>query len=445
MRVVHLTAGAGGRICGSCLHDNTLVRALRRQGADAVLLPAYVPTTTDEENVAEARVVLGGVNVWLQEYLPLFRHTPRFVDRLLDSTGLLSWLSRRTAATRPAALGRLTISTLRGEEGRQRKMVRRLVRLLADEARPDVVHLSNLLLCGLAPAIRAGTSASIVCTLSGEDLYIDQLAPADRDEVERLIARQSGAVDRFVALDGFYSAACVRRFRLPEARCEVIPHGVDLAGYPDRPLPRASVGDAGGGFPSGQRIGFLGRLCPEKGLHVLVEAMGMLVAEGRDLHLWVVGATVDSERDYIDRCTTRGRAVGLSQRMCWLGQIDRAEKLRFFSSIDLFAAPAIYPEAKGLPVLEAFAAGLPVVASAAGAFPEYLAESTSSERGLLHPPGDAAGLARRIAELLDDPARMERMRHAAHAHARAHHSAEVMASRHLRLYEALVAGRSATA
>jgi hypothetical protein len=53
MRIVHITAGAGGRICGSCLHDNALVRALRRRGRDAILLPAYVPTTTDEEDVAE--------------------------------------------------------------------------------------------------------------------------------------------------------------------------------------------------------------------------------------------------------------------------------------------------------------------------------------------------------------------------------------------------------
>ena len=93
MRIVHITAGAGGRICGSCLHDNTLVRALVARGVDAILVPAYVPTTTDEENVAESRIVMGGVNVWLQEHVPLFRHTPRFVDRLLDAPPLLRWLS----------------------------------------------------------------------------------------------------------------------------------------------------------------------------------------------------------------------------------------------------------------------------------------------------------------------------------------------------------------
>ena len=49
MKIVQITAGAGGRLCGSCLHDNALVRALRQRNRDAILVPAYVPTTSDEE------------------------------------------------------------------------------------------------------------------------------------------------------------------------------------------------------------------------------------------------------------------------------------------------------------------------------------------------------------------------------------------------------------
>lgn len=443
MRIIHLTAGAGGRICGSCLHDNTLVRALRREGVDAILLPAYVPTTTDEENVAEHRVVLGGVNVWLQENLPLFRHTPRFIDRVFDSTRLLRWLSNRTVAMKPATLGSLTISSLLGEEGRHRKEVLNLVRCLTEDYGPDVVHLSNLLLCGLAPAVRRSVSAAIVCTLSGEDLFIDQLAPADRSRVEQLIARQASAVDRFVALDRFYLKECVRRFGLPEERCEVIPHGVDLEGFPDL-VRRRESGPRSGLNDGVVRIGFLSRICHEKGLHVLIDAMGMLLAAGRSVELWVAGATIESERGYIDACIKRARERGLvEERLKWLGQVDRAGKLSFYESVDLLAAPALHPEAKGLPVLEAFAAGVPVVASDSGAFPEYIGESSTDERGLLHEPGSAAALAARIATLLDDPDRIERMGQAAHAVARSHYSAGLMASRHLQMYERMVAVRGA--
>ena len=187
MKIVHITAGAGGRLCGSCLHDNTLVRALRARGADAILVPAYVPTTTDEENVAERRVVMGGVNVWLQEHVPLFRHTPRFLDALLDARPLLEWLSGRTDGAKAADLGPLTVSTLQGEGGRQRKEVAKLAEWLAGDVRPDVVHLSNALLIGLARAIRRATGARIVCTLSGEDIFIDALPEPHRSRVTRKI------------------------------------------------------------------------------------------------------------------------------------------------------------------------------------------------------------------------------------------------------------------
>jgi hypothetical protein len=118
VKIVHITAGAGGRICGTCLHDNTLVKALVARGCDALLVPAFVPTTTDEENVAERKVVMGGVNVWLQEHVALFRHTPGFLDAAFDSRALLEWLSGRTGGAKAADLGPLTASTLEGERGR---------------------------------------------------------------------------------------------------------------------------------------------------------------------------------------------------------------------------------------------------------------------------------------------------------------------------------------
>ena len=190
MKIVHITAGAGGRICGSCLHDNALVRALRARGGDAILVPAYVPTTTDEENIAERKVVMGGVNVWLQQNVPLFRHTPTFVDRPLDSRGLLDWLSSRTGGARAADLGPLTVSSLEGELGHQRKEVAKLAAWLASDVRPDVVHLSNVLLLGLARSIRAATGAAIVCSLSGEDVFIDAIPEPHRGRLGDLLREQ---------------------------------------------------------------------------------------------------------------------------------------------------------------------------------------------------------------------------------------------------------------
>ena len=136
MRIVYLTAGAANRYCGSCLHDNGLARALLAMGEDVILVPMYTPLRTDEKNVSLPRVFFGGVNVFLQQHSALFRHTPWFLDRLLDSPKLLDWLARRSAGMIPAELGALTVSTLSGIEGNQRKEIEKLVQWLEFEGRP---------------------------------------------------------------------------------------------------------------------------------------------------------------------------------------------------------------------------------------------------------------------------------------------------------------------
>lgn len=442
MKIVHVTAGAGGRICGSCLHDNALVRALRQRGRDAVLLPAYVPTTTDEENVAAPTIVMGGVNVWLQEHVPLFRHTPALVDRLFDSRRLLAWLSGRTGATKAADLGGLTVSSLEGEQGHQRKEVERLAALLAAGSvtggRPDVVHLSNVLLLGVARRVRAATGAAVVCSLSGEDIFIDQLPEPHRTRVWELLRQRAAEVDAFVALNRFYADFMADALAVPRERIAVVPHGVDPDGYPAEP-PDLVARRAGRTL----RVGYLARACPEKGLAILVDAVAMLAAT-HDVRLVAAGATIAAERPYLDGCRRRAAALGIADRFDWRGQVDRGGKLALLAEVDLFAMPTVHPEAKGIPVLEAFTAGLPVVAPRHGAFPEYVGDDLATARGLLHAPGDAADLHARLLLLADDPALATRLGRAAHAHARRWYSPEAMADGHERVYETAVAARRST-
>ena len=84
MKIASITAGAAGMYCGSCLRDNTLAAALIEAGHDALLIPTYTPIRTDDENVSQPRIFFGGLNVYLQQKTGLFRHTPRWFDRLLD-------------------------------------------------------------------------------------------------------------------------------------------------------------------------------------------------------------------------------------------------------------------------------------------------------------------------------------------------------------------------
>ena len=95
MRLLYLTAGAAEMYCGTCLRDNALAAALLRRGHDVVLAPIYTPTTTDEVNVSGPKVLFGGVSVFLEQHVPLFRHTPAFLDWVWDSTPVLKLASKR--------------------------------------------------------------------------------------------------------------------------------------------------------------------------------------------------------------------------------------------------------------------------------------------------------------------------------------------------------------
>jgi len=427
MKIVQITAGAGGRICGSCLHDNALVRALRARGRDAILVPAYVPTTTDEENVAERRIVCGGVNVWLQEHVPLFRHTPWWLDRLLDARGLLVWLSGRTGETKPADLGGLTASTLAGEAGHQRKEVEKLASWLAAEVKPDVVHLSNALLIGLARRVKEATGARIVCSLSGEDIFIERIPEPHYGEIRRLLRERSRDVDRFVALNQFFAGFMADYLDAPRHSIAVVPHGLDLTGFPTEPPDLAAR-------RAGRRgrcvVGSLARLCPEKGLDRLIRAVAILAAS-HDVELVAAGATSAAEASYLRECRRLAADLGVANRFTWLGQVDRPEKLGLLSACDVFAMPTTHPEAKGLPVIEAMAAGVPVVAPDHGAFPELL----EGAAGLLHAPHDPADLARALRTVLDDPDLAAALGATGHARVRERHTFDTMAAGHERIYE----------
>ena len=154
MRIAYLTAGAGGMYCGSCMRDNTLVRAMTSIGLDAVLVSTYTPIRTDEEDVSIDQVFLGGINVYLQQKMPLMRWLPGWADRFLDRPGLIRWATRGSVRINAQQLGALTVSMLQGVQGRQRKEVRRLCDWLGKDLDPEVVILSNLLIGGCVPELR---------------------------------------------------------------------------------------------------------------------------------------------------------------------------------------------------------------------------------------------------------------------------------------------------
>jgi glycosyltransferase involved in cell wall biosynthesis len=430
MKIAYLGAGAAGRYCGACLHDNTLATALGKLGEEILLLATYTPLRTDEENVSYSRVFFGGVNVYLQQKSALFRHTPWFIDAMFDSPRLLARLSRMSSGMEARQLGELTISTLQGEHGRQRKELNKLVHWLAGDFKPELVHLSNSMLAGSARQIRQRLGVPIVCGLAGEDIFIEGLEEPHYSEARKLLKERARDIDAFVALNEYYADFMADYLDVPRARIEVIRHGLNFAGHGTRP-PRAGRSD-----PT-TTIGFFARVAPEKGLHYLVEAFALLADDKSlpPLRLRVAGYKSAADEPYYEAIVRRVAELGLADRFEYAGEPDRAAKIAFLQSLDLMAVPTVYRESKGISVLEAWANAVPVVLPAHGAFPEYIDDTGG---GLLCQPEDPRSLADKLGELIRDPAGADEMGLRGQAVVRERYTAETMAAAHRDLYHRVV-------
>jgi glycosyltransferase involved in cell wall biosynthesis len=429
MRIAYLAAGAAGMYCGSCLHDNTLAAALLARGEDVMLAPIYTPIRTDETDVSLPRVFLGGINSYLQQQSAFFRRLPQWAVGWLDRPGVLRLLAGRGASVDPAKLGDLTVSMLRGEEGNQSRQLDQLVEWLVGEARPDVVHLSNSMMLGLARRISERCGPPVVCALSGEDLFLDKLSSPHKEQARELLRERAREVHAFTALNEYYADHMAERLAVPRAKIEVIPHGLALDGH--ALAPRESPNTP-------RRIGFLSRFCTDKGIHLLVEA-GELLAVRDDLPPWEIvaaGYLGGADRPLLEKLTRRAATGPLRGRFTYVGEPDRAGKIAFLQSLDVLCIPAVYRESKGLPVLEAWANGVPAVVPNHGAYPEMIAAGGG---GWLHEPGDPRSVAQLLAHAILDPAGCRELGRRGVAAVRERFHADAMAEQTLKLYRRLTA------
>ena len=397
MRIAHITAGAGHMYCGSCLRDNALAAALLDAGHDVVLIPTYTPTRSEGRDVSLDRVYLGGINVFLQEHLPSFRRMPRFVSRLLDAAPLLRLATRRGISVDPHQLGRLTVSMLRGTEGAQQRSIFELVRFLADDFSPEIVTIPNSLLIALAPAIKRELGVPIVCTLQGEDGFLDSLGEGFRAEALRLIREHAAAVDAFVAVSEYGAGRMSEYLGIDRSRIQVVPVGIDFDGHTRADLDLRPF-----------TIGYLARIAPEKGLHVLCEAYRRLLATPgcAPSRLLVAGYLAPEHRSYLRGICRQMKSWGLAGHLDYRGAPDRAGKLSFLQELSLLSVPSPQPTQKGQFLLEAMASGVPVVQPRLGVFTEVV-ENTGG--GLLTEPGDVDGLVRGIRTLSDSLERRKQL------------------------------------
>jgi glycosyltransferase involved in cell wall biosynthesis len=413
--------------CGSCLRDNSLARELRRLGHDVTLVPVYTPTRTDEANEsASTPVLFGGISVYLQHKSVLFRHTPWLLDRLWDSRWALHAAAQRSLAVDPASLGHLTVAMLEGARGPIAKEFHKLQSWLRHQPRPDILQLPNSLLLALGSASRDLYDGALCCTLQGEDLFLRGLIEPFRSRSLELIRRHLPCIDAFLSVSRQYSDDMAVLLGIPKDKIHTVSLGVDSDAFPLR------RDRADGVFT----LGYLARIAPEKGLHLLAEAWRKFRTTYRQpARLCVAGYLAPEHRPYLNSIRDQMAEWKLAHEFDYRGELDRAAKSEFLASLDAFSVPAAYDDPKALYLLEAMAAGVPVAAPRRGALLEHV-ETTHG--GILCEPDDPATLAQALLTLATQPALHRELSAAARSGVARHYSLHAMAENTLAVYRSLL-------
>lgn len=400
MKITLITPGTGTFYCGVCLRDEVLSKALRAQGHEVDWLPVYLPLVREhakgEDGEDSGReVFFGGINVYLQQHLPFFRKSSRRFDKVFDSSPALALAARMGEMTKPSKLGAMTLSMLEGERGRQGKELERMIAWLRERPPPDVICLATSLQAGMLRELkRAFPLARLVCFFQGEDEFLDALAGDYPRRCWREMAAACVTADRLITPSRYFRRRMAERLAIAEDAFTVLPNALELDDFLRIDRGAAPVAPA--------RIGYLARMCPEKGLDLLVDAYIRLCRQrgGQPPELLAMGVVKGSDRAFVKEQQDKLAAAGLAEHARFRPNVTLEEKLAGLAELSLFSVPARYSEAFGLYVVEAMAAGLPCVLPRHAAFPEIVEDGVS---GRIYSPHNAEGLADALAEALADP------------------------------------------
>jgi glycosyltransferase involved in cell wall biosynthesis/protein-L-isoaspartate O-methyltransferase len=243
---------------------------------------------------------------------------------------------------------------------------------------------------------------------------------------QRMIDRRLAHADVVIGCSEHITGAIRRRFPRHAHRCRIVYNGVDIGAPPQR--------DDGDGRDGTVTLLHVGRISPEKGHHLLVEALNEVVPDHPELRMVFVGeeSLIPADMAVAISPDPVVRALGrfydgsyleqvqglmspeLAERTVFAGRVDHELTAGHYADADLFVFPSIF-EAFPIPPIEAMATGLPVVAARAGGAVESVVDG---ETGVLVDRDDPRALAQAIRELAADPARRAALGAAGHERAR---------------------------
>jgi glycosyltransferase involved in cell wall biosynthesis len=393
MKIVYLITGSGGSFyCGNCYRDMIYLRAIRKvPGTTASAIPLYLPPDgPDVETGLDKNVFFGAISMYLREKVPFLRNMPVFIDKLVDSAPMLRMAARRAGTTRTEGLEEMTLNMIRGENAFPEKELQRLVEYLSKDGKPDIIHLSNALIIGLARQLKSKMNVKIVCSLLNEDDWIDEMAEPFQSQAWILISKEAPNVDAFLTPSNYYKELFIGKTGIIGDNFHVVPLGFDPGDL--------SRTENAARWPS---IGYFCRINAQNGFDKLVDAFIELKSnkELPGLTLHVSGGYTGDDKPFITKQIRKIKAKGLISFVRIYPEFHGDSKHEFFRNIDVMSVPVRKHDGYGLYILEANSAGVPVVQPATGAFPEII-ERTSG--GITYSTDNVSDLAKNLLILLKD-------------------------------------------
>jgi len=399
MKIINIVPGFGGTFyCGNCLRDSGFVHALKAAGHDAITLPIYLPLFAEGcKNDEEVPVFYGAVNIYLKQNYKLLRHMPSWMQNLLDSEPVLRYAAKKAGSTRAHGLEEMTLSMLKGHEGYQKDELQQLIDYLQNHEKPDVVHLSNALLLGLAYKIRTELGIPVVCSLQDEDVWIDAMDESYKPKLWNLLSEKAKDVDAFIPVSNYFAGVMKDKMNIPEKKLHPIYISVDPEKYEvTKPSLNPHV------------IGYLNRINDENGFEILIDAFIELKdhSEFKNTKLKVTGGKSGDDKPFINKQLKKLKRKNYIKDIEFVDDFRVESLSEFFSTLTVLSVPVLKGEAFGLYQLQSLAAGVPLVQPALGAFPEIIKETGG---GVIYKPNTAKALAAKYNEVFSDPDKLNEM------------------------------------
>jgi glycosyltransferase involved in cell wall biosynthesis len=437
MKSIQILPGSGDNFyCENCVRDNATVRALKKAGEEVVTVPMYLPQVIERvDAIVNAPVFYGGINSYLQQVSGFFRWTPRWIDRFFDTQFMLRFAAKRAGSVRARNLGELTLSVMKGQDGKQVKELDRLLKWLESVERPDLVHLSTPLLMGIGQAIKKHLGIPIVCTMQDEDVWIDAMEEPWRTQCWETMARGGKDVAAFVAVSRYFGEVMAERLQIEPGKLHVVPIGIDPGEAPPPGPP-----------PEPPAIGYLARMAESMGLPILLDAFLRLKKTDRwkTLQLHLSGGKTGDDAPFLERFRAKIAGEGVTGDVKFFDEFDPKARKSFLSSLTILSVPSPQGVAFGTYILEAGARGVPVVLPKIGSYPEIVGATGG---GVLYEPNNVETLTRVLDELLGDAARRAELGRKGRESVAASFTLDTMARKLIDVYKTVVpapvAGRSA--